>query len=306
MHMFAGTSILVSMALTPLPVTAQWQDDVSPELAASHLLKKADALYPEFVKAARIEGVVRVHVSIGTDGHIGSIGVGSGPPSLAQAAEDAVSQYVYRPLEKDGHPVVFNTTVDVGFKLGNGQGARQYTAPPITLARFDWFNKAHRVRVSSLSVDLRKWLKSDIEKRLAWRADKSEVEDAKREYLAAATVVPVPVKQPGAHVYLITLPTRDTCGTGGCWTDFVEEHGNRVRLIGKLTATGFYLHPRPASSFPDVFFATSMGAFRTEIQGYSNVNGIWGLLYCGEIVHDEQREKGRVEQCDDASKTQWR
>jgi hypothetical protein len=55
----------------PLKAHQKWQE-VSQEIAASHLLRKAEPVYPAFAKAAGVEGVVRIAVGIYTDGRIHS------------------------------------------------------------------------------------------------------------------------------------------------------------------------------------------------------------------------------------------
>lgn len=126
------------MALAGLAaLPAQDAPRVSPEAAASHLVRTVEPLYPAFARAAGLEGVVRVEVGISTYGRIYSFRMVSGPPSLEQAAEDAMGQYVYRPFEENGRPVIVVTTVDVVFKLG--EGARRtpaYTVQKVSLDDF--------------------------------------------------------------------------------------------------------------------------------------------------------------------------
>ncbi len=55
---------------------------------------------------------------IGNDGTISrSLNVLDGPPELADAATDAVRQWVYRPTMLNGSPVQVQTTIDVNFVL---------------------------------------------------------------------------------------------------------------------------------------------------------------------------------------------
>ena len=56
-------------------------------------------------------------MTIGKDGRVQNMTLVSGDPVLAQAAKDAVQQWVYRPTLLNGNPVEVVTTVDVNFTL---------------------------------------------------------------------------------------------------------------------------------------------------------------------------------------------
>ena len=60
-----------------------------------------------------------MHLSavIGRDGRVKEVSLLDGEPALAQAAIDAVRQWVYRPTLLNGEPVEVRTTVDVDFTL---------------------------------------------------------------------------------------------------------------------------------------------------------------------------------------------
>ena len=75
--------------------------------------------YPVLARRNRIQGVVVLKISIGTDGHIHRLRVVSSPdPSLSSAAIDAVQRWAYHPFLLKGKPVIVNTTLDVTFRLG--------------------------------------------------------------------------------------------------------------------------------------------------------------------------------------------
>jgi protein TonB len=94
---------------------------VSSGVAAGQLLVPIQPRYPVIAREARIQGTVVVSALIGTDGHIASLRVLSGPPMLAPAAVDAIRQARYRPWTLNGQPVEVETTISVVFTLGNGQ-----------------------------------------------------------------------------------------------------------------------------------------------------------------------------------------
>jgi protein TonB len=64
-------------------------------------------------------------VIIGVDGHIAKVQLISGHPLLAQAAIDAVRQWVYDPTLLNGQPAEVVTTVDVSFPPGSSEPDRR-------------------------------------------------------------------------------------------------------------------------------------------------------------------------------------
>lgn len=84
---------------------------------AAKIVRQVMPVYPPGARQARISGTVRLEAVIGRDGVIQSLQVMSGNPWLAQAALDAVRQWVYRPTLLNGEPVEVLTQIDVNFKL---------------------------------------------------------------------------------------------------------------------------------------------------------------------------------------------
>jgi TonB family protein len=84
------------------------------------LLHKVEPVYPALARQARIRGTVRFTVIIAKDGHVLSAQLVSGHPLLVTAAQEAVSQWVYRPTLLNGQPVEVVTNVDVNFALESG------------------------------------------------------------------------------------------------------------------------------------------------------------------------------------------
>jgi TonB family protein len=83
----------------------------------ANLVQKIQPIYPPEAKANRIQGSVRFTVIIGKDGRVQNLTLVSGDPVLAQAAKDAVQQWVYKPTLLNGDPVEVMTQVDVNFAL---------------------------------------------------------------------------------------------------------------------------------------------------------------------------------------------
>jgi len=83
----------------------------------ANIVSKVTPVYPADAKRDRVQGMVRLEVTILKDGHVQSASLIEGPPELVQSAVDAVSQWVYKPTLLNGQPVEVITTVDVNYTL---------------------------------------------------------------------------------------------------------------------------------------------------------------------------------------------
>ena len=90
---------------------------VGEAVASSRVLLKVPPEYPSVARLARVQGAVQLGVTIGPDGKVQDVQLISGAAMLAQAAVDAVRQWVYQPLLLNGQPVAVQTTVTVNFVL---------------------------------------------------------------------------------------------------------------------------------------------------------------------------------------------
>jgi protein TonB len=90
---------------------------ITSELADSYLLKRVDPEYPEVARRQNVQGSVLLHVKVKADGTLEEVNVVSGPALLAAAAADAVWQWRFRPLTRQGSPAGFETRVKVDFRL---------------------------------------------------------------------------------------------------------------------------------------------------------------------------------------------
>jgi TonB family protein len=81
------------------------------------ILRSIAPVYPALARENRIQGTVRLHVILATDGTVKEMNVVSGDPALQMSALDAVRQWQYRPTLLNGTPVEVNTTIDVIFSL---------------------------------------------------------------------------------------------------------------------------------------------------------------------------------------------
>ncbi len=93
---------------------------VGGNVQAANLIRKVVPTYPALAKQARIQGTVKFNAVIGKDGTIQNLQLVSGHPLLVQAAQQAVSQWLYKPTLLNGDPVEVVTTIDVNFSLSGG------------------------------------------------------------------------------------------------------------------------------------------------------------------------------------------
>jgi TonB family protein len=74
-------------------------------------------IYPEDAKAAKIQGVVLLDVTVGTDGTVKGLRLVKSVPLLDQAAMDAVNQWQFEPALLNGVPVEVEVTITINFTL---------------------------------------------------------------------------------------------------------------------------------------------------------------------------------------------
>lgn len=81
------------------------------------LVKKVEPIYPPEAMANKIQGPVKLHIVLATDGSVMKLTVVSGEPALAQAAQDAVKQWRYQPTLLNDEAVEVDTEIGVTFSL---------------------------------------------------------------------------------------------------------------------------------------------------------------------------------------------
>jgi len=77
------------------------------------LIHRVEPVYPPLAKQVHREGRVELHARIATDGTIQSLEIAGGDPMFYQSAEEAVSQWRYKPTILDGQPVEIDTHITV-------------------------------------------------------------------------------------------------------------------------------------------------------------------------------------------------
>jgi protein TonB len=107
-----------SQITAPSPATGMRPITVGGAVQAANLVKQVRPVYPPEARAVRVSGTVKFNARIGTDGKVAQLEVLPGAhPLLRQAAEDAVSQWEYKPTLLNGEPIEVLTQIDVNFTL---------------------------------------------------------------------------------------------------------------------------------------------------------------------------------------------
>jgi TonB family protein len=88
-----------------------------PSMPESKLVHKVSPAYPPDAASARVQGTVKLRVTIADNGHVIAVRPISGPPLLKPVAIQAVRRWVYEPTVVDGKAVRVITVVDVPFAL---------------------------------------------------------------------------------------------------------------------------------------------------------------------------------------------
>jgi Periplasmic protein TonB, links inner and outer membranes len=114
--------ISLVLLILSLPLTvAVAQVRLSPEASDKLLIDKTDPVYPPLAKATRVEGTVKVDLTVSETGRVVAGKVIAGHPLLKAAAVAAATQRIYKPHMLEGKPVPFVTLVDIVFVLGMPQ-----------------------------------------------------------------------------------------------------------------------------------------------------------------------------------------
>lgn len=83
----------------------------------AHLTYRVEPAYSLEAQQQRIEGAVKIHLSISANGSVQSAKLISGPPSLTSAAIDAAKYWRFVPALLNGEPVPTEQDVEIDFRL---------------------------------------------------------------------------------------------------------------------------------------------------------------------------------------------
>jgi protein TonB len=124
MRFLAVVLIAVGLGAVPLfahpepqaggtPQTVRVGGDIKPPIKVKNVVP----VYPPVAKQARVEGVVILEVTIGTDGKVKDTKVIRSVKILEDAAITAVRAWEYKPTIVNGQAVQVITTVPINFSL---------------------------------------------------------------------------------------------------------------------------------------------------------------------------------------------
>ena len=86
-------------------------------LHVGQLVNLVEPVYPSDAEQKHIEGTVKLHATIGTDGSIKELAPLSGPPPLIPAALIAVREWRYNPTLLNGQPIETQEDISLVFRL---------------------------------------------------------------------------------------------------------------------------------------------------------------------------------------------
>jgi TonB family protein len=86
-------------------------------LHVGQLVNLVEPLYPPDAQKNHVEGTVKLHATIGTDGTIKDLQTLSGPPSLFPAALSAVREWRYNPTLLNDQPIETQEDISLVFRL---------------------------------------------------------------------------------------------------------------------------------------------------------------------------------------------
>jgi TonB family protein len=99
------------------------RDPIKPRnLRKSELIRRAEPVYPELARRARVEGRVLIAVTVDEEGNVFEIRMIAGHPLLVEAALSAIRQWKYSPTLLNGEPVpaIFTVTMQFSFTASGG------------------------------------------------------------------------------------------------------------------------------------------------------------------------------------------
>jgi TonB family protein len=89
---------------------------VSSGVMAGLMIRHVDPVYPAEARKKHISGDVLLKILINKQGHVVDAVIVKGDPMLAQAAVDAVKQWLFQQYLLDGEPIEVETTAVVSFR----------------------------------------------------------------------------------------------------------------------------------------------------------------------------------------------
>jgi protein TonB len=85
--------------------------------ALARVVDRVEPEYPDAAKAHHIQGIVVLDVLVGGNGRVQRLSPVSGYPRLVAAAANAVRQWRFEPMTRNGRPASFETNITLSFAL---------------------------------------------------------------------------------------------------------------------------------------------------------------------------------------------
>lgn len=115
----SGSIAIRATSMVPMPAGEAQSGQHPRNLRIGELTNLVEPVYPPDARQARLEGTVKLHVVVGTNGEVESFHPLSGPDSLAHAAMIAVREWHYSPTLLNGKPVEMQEDITFVFRLPN-------------------------------------------------------------------------------------------------------------------------------------------------------------------------------------------
>jgi TonB family protein len=114
-----GSVAISSQRSVPVPADGSKAAQNGRNLQVGQLLNLVEPVYPAEAVQQKIEGTVKLHAVIGTDGAIESLAQVSGPQVLVNASMSAVRNWKYSPTRMNGQPIETQEDISFVFRLPN-------------------------------------------------------------------------------------------------------------------------------------------------------------------------------------------
>ena len=114
-----GSVAISSQRSVPVPADGSKAAQNGRNLQVGQLLNLVEPVYPAEAVQQKIEGTVKLHAVIGTDGAIESLAQVSGPQVLVNASMSAVRNWKYSPTRMNGHAIETQEDISFVFRLPN-------------------------------------------------------------------------------------------------------------------------------------------------------------------------------------------
>jgi len=114
-----GSVAISAQRSVPMPANGGDAEKNARNLQVGQLINLVEPVYPAEAVQQKIEGTVKLHAVIGTDGAIESLAQVSGPQTLVNASMVAVRNWKYSPTRMNGRAIETQEDISFVFRLPN-------------------------------------------------------------------------------------------------------------------------------------------------------------------------------------------